>query len=308
MKVVFLGTPSFGVPALQKLAQEHEVVGVVCQPDKPSAHGKIEYCEVKKFALSHNLPVFQFEKISRDGVETLKSLAPDVMVTAAYGQILSQEVIDIAPHGILNIHGSLLPLLRGAAPIQYSVLLGHKTAGVTILKTVYKVDAGDMLLQKSVEVLPYETSGELYERISHLGADAICQALAMLADGTAVFTSQDESLVTFSHKLTEQDEHIDWSKTSTELINLVRALAPDPGATVYFDGVQYKIYALRPCDKIFVGTAGQIVERTKKTLAVMCGDGKAVFVTELQMQGKKRMDTPSFLNGNKTLQEGVILQ
>ena len=122
MKIVFLGTPDFGVPALEQIVQKHDVVACVCQPDKVGARGKMEFCAVKKFALAHNIPLYQFEKISRDGVETLRELAPDIMVTAAYGQILSQEVIDIAPHGIINIHGSLLPDLRGAAPIQYAVV------------------------------------------------------------------------------------------------------------------------------------------------------------------------------------------
>ena len=307
MRVVFLGTPDFGVPALEKIMQCHEVVGVVCQPDKVGARGKIEFSPVKQFALAHNLPLFQFEKISREGVGTLVSLAPDIMVTAAYGQILSQEVIDIAPHGIINIHGSLLPKLRGAAPIQYAVLLGLNKTGITILNTVRKVDAGEIILQKELDVLPYETNGELFERMSKLGAEAVVEALNLIETGKAVYTPQVEEDATFCSKITAEQEHIDWSKSSTDVINLVRALNPSPAAWTMADGKRLKIYALRPCEIEFSGVAGEVVECAKKTLAVMCGDGKAVYVHELQAENARRMDVASFLNGRR-IAVGTVLK
>ncbi|MBR2966343.1 MAG: methionyl-tRNA formyltransferase [Clostridia bacterium] len=306
MKIVFLGTPDFGVPALEKIIERHQVLACVCQPDKVGNRGKTVFCAVKQCALKHNIPVYQFEKISRDGVETLKSLAPDIMVTAAYGQILSQEVIDIAPHGIINIHGSLLPELRGAAPIQYAVLLGLKTTGVTILNTVKKVDAGEIILKKSLDVLPYETNGQLFERLSLLGAEAVCEALEQIENGTAVYTPQDDSLATFTGKITAEQEKIDWNLPSTQLINLVRALNPSPVAWTTWNGKRLKIYALRPCDTQFDGVPGQVVECGKKTLAVMCGDGKAVLVTELQAENSKRLEIVPFLNGKK-IPVGTIL-
>ncbi|MCH5151283.1 MAG: methionyl-tRNA formyltransferase [Clostridiales bacterium] len=306
MRVVFLGTPDFGVPALEKIMENHTVVGCVCQPDKVGARGKIEFSPVKKFALSHNLPLFQFEKISRDGVETLRNLVPDIMVTAAYGQILSQEVIDIAPHGIINIHGSLLPKLRGAAPIQYAVLQGLEQTGITILNTVRKVDAGEIILQKPIDVLPYETNGELFERMSRLGAEAVVEALHLIETGKATYTAQVEEEATFCSKITAEQEQIDWNKTSIDIINLVRALNPNPAAWTTLDGKRLKLYALRPCDAHFEGKAGEVVERGKKTLAVMCGDGKAVYVTELQAENAKRMDVVSFLNGRK-IAVGAVL-
>lgn len=299
MRVIFLGTPDFGVPALSQIIQRHQVVACVCQPDKVGARGKTEFCAVKKFALSHNIPLYQFEKISRDGVETLAALKPDIMVTAAYGQILSQQVIDIAPHGIINIHGSLLPELRGAAPIQYAVLLGLKTTGITILNTVRKVDAGDIILQKSLEIKPYETNGELFERMANLGADAVVEALDLIESGKAVYTPQDEEQATFSGKITAEQEQIDWSKPAEQIINLVRALNPSPSAWTLWQGKRLKIHALRPCETIYQGIAGQVVEVTKKHVAVMCGDGKAVYITELQAENAKRMDIVSFLNGHK---------
>ena len=299
MRIVFLGTPDFGVPALSQIVQRHEVVACVCQPDKVGARGKTEFSPVKKFALSHNIPLYQFEKISRDGVEILTELAPDIMVTAAYGQILSQQIIDIAPHGIINIHGSLLPKLRGAAPIQYAVLQGLQTTGITILKTVRKVDAGEIILQKSLDVLPYETNGQLFERMAALGATAVVEALDLIEQGKATFTPQNEDEATFSGKITAEQEQIDWSQPRADIINLVRALNPSPVAWTLWQGKRLKIHALRPCDEPLQGAAGQVVEVTKKRLAVMCGDGKAVYVTELQAENAKRMDIVSFLCGHK---------
>lgn len=304
MKVVFLGTPDFGVPALTKIMQFHTVVGCVCQPDKVGARGKTEFCAVKKFAIQHNLPLFQFEKISRDG-DVLRTLSPDIMVTAAYGQILSQEIIDIAPHGIINIHGSLLPKLRGPAPIQYAVLQGLKQTGITILKTVRKVDAGEIILQKSLDILPYETCGQLFDRMAELGAEAVCEALDQIEKGIATFTPQKEEEATFCSKITAEQEQIDWSRPRSEIINLVRALNPFPVAWTTCCGKRLKIYALRPSDSVFEGKFGEVVECGKKSLVVMCGDG-AVNVTELQPENAKRMDVTSFLNGHK-IPTGTIL-
>lgn len=305
MRVVFLGTPDFGIPALKKIMQLHTVVGCVCQPDKVGARDKIVFCAVKKFALEHGLPLFQFEKISRDGVETLKSLAPDIMVTAAYGQILSQEIIDIAPHGIINIHGSLLPKLRGAAPIQYAVLQGLAQTGITILNTVRKVDAGEIILQKPLDILPYETCGQLFERMAQLGAEAVAEALELIENGKAVYTAQDEEQATFCSKITAEQEQIDWNKPRFQVINLVRALNPSPAAWTTLNGRRLKIYALRPSEGTFDGKAGEIVSCGKKNITVMCLDG-AVDIAELQAENSKRMDVVSFLNGHKVLVGNVL--
>ncbi len=306
MKVVFLGTPDFGIPALEQISKHHQVLACVCQPDKVGSRGKTECCAVKQFAIRHNFPLYQFEKISRDGVDVLKALNPDIMVTAAYGQILSQEVIDIPRYGIVNIHGSLLPELRGAAPIQYAVLLGLKKTGITILNTVRKVDAGDIILQKELEIKPYETNGELFERLSDLGAEAIVEALDKIEKGTVVYTPQNEELATFTGKITAEQERIDWSSSSDDIINLVRALNPSPVAWTTYQGKRLKIYSLRPADKEYQGVCGQVVECTKKSVAVMCGDGRAVAVLELQAENSKRMDVVSFLCGRKILQGEIL--
>lgn len=299
MKVIFLGTPDFGIPALQQIMEKHQLLACVCQPDRIGARGKVEFCAVKNFALKHNVPLYQFEKVSRDGVETLKSLAPDIMVTAAYGQILSQEVIDIPKYGIINIHGSLLPELRGASPIQSALLQGFTRTGVTILQTVKAVDAGDMILQKSLDILPYENCGELFERLSVLGAEAIVEALDRIENGTVTYTPQDESLATFTKKLTAEQEKIDWSKSAVEIVNLVRALSPEIGAYVVWNNQHLKFFDLRLCDEVFTGRPGEVVECSKKRLIVTCGDGVTVSVLKLQLQGAKKMDISSFLCGKK---------
>ena len=306
MRVIFLGTPDFGICALQKIMEQHDLIACVCQPDKVGARGKIEFCAVKKFALSHNIPLYQFEKISRDGVETLKALAPDIMVTAAYGQILSQEVIDIPQHGIINIHGSLLPELRGASPIQSAILQGYTKTGITILNTVKAVDAGEIILQKSLDILPYENCGELFERMSVLGAEAVADALDQIEKGVATYTPQDDSKATFTKKITAEQEKIDWSASATEIINLVRALSPNVGAYTLRDGQHLKIFDLRLIDGNYTGKAGEVVECGKKTLVVVCGDGRAVKIMQLQAENAKKMDVVSFLCGRR-IPVGTVL-
>jgi methionyl-tRNA formyltransferase len=299
LKVVFLGTPDFGVPAIQQiLNSKHQLVAVLCQPDKVGSRNKVSYCAVKQFALANNLPLYQFEKVSRDGVDTLKSLAPDIMVTAAYGQILSDEVIAIAPHGVINIHGSLLPALRGAAPIQYAVWQGMTETGITILNTVKKVDAGEIIMQESLPIFPNETSGELFDRMAQLGGKLIVQALDAIQDGTAVYTPQDESKATHSAKILSSDEVINWQASANQVHNTVRALNPNPVAWTTYQGKRLKIFKTQISDYQGQGDAGQIVQVTKKFFTVACGQG-FVDVLELQMENGKRMTTQAYLCGKK---------
>lgn len=306
MKVIFLGTPDFGIPALHKIMQQHQLLACVAQPDKVGARGKVEFSPVKKFAIEHNIPLYQFEKISRDGVETLTALAPDIMVTAAYGQILSQQIIDIPRYGIVNIHGSLLPKLRGAAPIQYAVLKGFTKTGVTILNTVRQVDAGEIILQKSLDILPYENSGQLFTRLAELGADAISEALYQIEHGTATYTPQVEEEATFSAKITAEQEEINWNDTAENVVNLVRALAPNIGAHTFWNGTLLKIFDARLSQNHYEGDAGTVVECSKKTLAVICGDGNTVEIKILQLQNAKRLDIAAFLCGKK-IPTGTVL-
>ena len=307
MKVVFLGTPDFGVPAMKNIlaSQRHQLVATVCQPDRVGSRGKVVLPAVKQFSLENGIPCYQFEKVSRDGVETLKSLAPDIMVTAAYGQILSDEVIAIAPHGIINIHGSLLPKLRGAAPIQYAVWKGEKQTGVTILNTVRKVDAGEMILKEALDIGDDETSGELFERLAELGGKLIVRALDAIEDGTAIYTPQNEDEVTFSAKISVDDEKIDWNKSAKEVHDLVRALNPNPVAWTTLCGKRLKIFRTRTSTCRLEGEVGQVVEVNKKYFSVACAKG-VVDVLEVQPENGKKMDSASFLNGNK-LSKGDFL-
>ena len=306
MRVIFLGTPDFGICALQSIMERHQLVACVCQPDKVGARGKLEFCAVKKFALQHNIPLYQFEKISRDGVQILRELAPDIMVTAAYGQILSQEVIDIPKHGIINIHGSLLPKLRGASPIQSALLQGFTETGITILNTVKAVDAGEIILQKSLKIQPYENCGSLFERLATLGAEAVVEALAQIENGTAVYTKQKEEDATFTQKITAEQEQINWQNSAVDIVNLVRALSPQIGAHTTWNGGILKIFDLRIDEKKFDAKAGEVVECGKKTLLVQCGDGVAVSIRLLQAANAKKMDIVSFLCGKK-IPVGTVL-
>lgn len=306
MRVIFLGTPDFGICALQKIMENHTLIACVCQPDKIGARGKLEFCAVKKFALQHDIPLYQFEKISRDGVEVLRQLEPDIMVTAAYGQILSQEVIDLPKHGIINIHGSLLPKLRGASPIQSALLQGFTETGITILNTVKAVDAGEIILQKSLQIDPWENCGSLFERLARLGADAVVEALQQIEYGTATYTAQNHLEATFTTKITAEQEKINWADSAVNICNLVRALSPQTGAYTFWNGAHLKIFDLRLCDKSYAGSVGEVVECGKKSLCIMCGDGIAVSVRQLQAENAKRMDIVSFLCGKK-IPAGTVL-
>lgn len=299
MKVVFLGTPQFAQTILQSIYQSnHQIVGVVCQPDKVSNRGKTIFCPVKQFALEKGLPLFQFEKISRDGVETLTDLAPDIMVTAAYGQILSQKVIDVAPNGIINVHGSLLPQLRGASPIQSAIMQGFQTTGVTILKTVYEVDAGDMLLKKSLEIGENETSGQLFERMANLGGEAIVEALDLIEQGKAVFTPQQHQEATFTKKIAPEQERIDWNTDVKTLHNLIRALSPNPCAWTTYMGKRLKIYSTAIADVQTDAPCGSVVLCDKSNLVVACKNG-ALSIKTLQIEGGKCLDIKAFLCGKR---------
>ncbi|MBO5772570.1 MAG: methionyl-tRNA formyltransferase [Clostridia bacterium] len=303
MKVIFLGTPQFAQTILNDIFNSHhQVIGVVCQPDKVSNRGKTIFCPVKQFALEKGLPLYQFEKISRDGVETLQQLAPDIMVTAAYGQILSEKVISVAPFGIINVHGSLLPKLRGASPIQSAIMQGLKETGVTILKTVYEVDAGDMLLKKSLEIGENETSGELFERMATLGGQAIVEALDQIENGTATFVAQNHSEATFTKKILASQERIDWNCDAHKLHNLIRALSPNPCAWTTYNGKRVKIYSTAIYNGEFEDApCGSVVLCDKSNLVIKAKDG-ALYIKKLQFEGGKCLDIKAFLCGKRFMQ------
>ena len=300
MKVVFMGTPDFAVPCLEKLIDYGcEVVGVFTQPDKPVGRKRIiTPPAVKVCAEKHGLSVYQPEKM-RDGTayENLKELKPDLIVVVAYGKILPKEILEIAPLGCINIHGSLLPKLRGAAPIQWSVINGDEYSGVTSMMMNEGLDTGDMLVERRVKIDFCETSGELFDRLSFVGAEVLEETLIKLENGTLERTPQNDDESTYAPLLSKEITNINWNDTALSVYNKIRGLNPWPVAITYIDGVKYV--------ENVKGNPGEIVEN-KKQLVVACGDGNGVSLKILQPDGKKQMDVVAFLSGNK-LEKGKII-
>ena len=304
MKIVYLGTPDFAVAPLKNLIENgYNVVAVVTNVDKPVGRKKILTAPpVKEYAKSVGIPVFQYNKIRLEGVNDLKQLAPDLMITCAFGQILSQEILDVAPLGVINIHASLLPKYRGASPIHHAILNGEKETGITIMKTDIGIDTGDILFQEKLDVLPNETCGELFDRLSVVGADAIIKALKLIENGQATFTKQDNSLATHTKMIQKEDAKIDWNKTSEEVFNQIRAYNPAPIAYTYMAGEKLKIFS---AEKVKInGKSGQVLDGEKE-LIIACKEG-ALRILSLQKEGGKLLQTADFLRGNK-IEKGVIL-
>ncbi len=305
MKVIYLGTPDFAVAPLKAIinSDRHQVVGVVTQPDRPVGRKNIiTPPPVKVVANENGIPVFQYEKIRAEGVEDLKSLGADIMITCAYGQILSREIIDICPHGIINIHASLLPKYRGAAPIQYAVINGEKATGVTVMQTEEGLDTGDILEAFETPIGESETAGDLFVRLSKLGAEKICSVLDKIESGAITPLKQDESQAFVVKTIKKEDALIDFSRSATSIKNLINGMNPWPIAFTYANGKKLKIYRAAEVDGS--GKAGEVIKADKR-LFVACGEG-TIEVLELQEEGGKVMNALSYLNGRK-LKVGDLL-
>lgn len=301
MKILFLGGSEFSLESLKALCQAgHEVVGVVCQEDKPNLRGnKIEISPVKAFAQREGLKVFQFKKIKDGGAEVLKKLKPDLLVVVSYGQILPQEIINLAPLGIINVHASLLPKYRGCSPIISAILNGEKKTGVTIMRIVKEVDAGDMLLQREVEILEDDNAKTLSERLSKAGAELLVEAVKQIEAGITVETPQDPKLATFTKMIRKEDGLLDFSKPAFEANNKIRAFNPNPGAFVLRDGEKIKIHQAKIVPANEEISAGEIISSSPKSgLVIKCGKD-AIEILKLQAPGGKILDAKSFLNGRK---------
>ena len=298
MKIVYMGTPDFAVPALEKLAQspDYTVAAVFTQPDKPKGRKMVMTPpDVKVCAEKLGIPVFQPSSMrSEEAYNSLKELNPDVIVVAAYGQILPKAVLDLPKFGCVNIHGSLLPKYRGAAPIQQSVLDGEKVTGVTTMLMDVGLDTGDILLKAETEIGENETAGELFDRLAVLGGELIIETLDKLAKGEITPQKQDESLATHTSKISKELCPIDFNKSAFEVHNKVRGLNPWPVAVTEIAGKTVKVYSSRVSD--MSGAAGTIL--SLKPFVVACGD-KSVELIEIQPQGKKRMTAQAFLAGHK---------
>lgn len=294
MRIVFFGTPDFAVPSLDALVEKYGVIAVVCQPDKAkNRKGETVFGAVKQRALELGIPVYQFNKIREEGVQILKDLAPDIMITCAYGQILSQEILDIPKYGILNVHGSLLPKYRGSAPIQWSLIDGEEKTGVTIMKTALGMDTGDMVSKCEVEIGENMYLEELYDTLKYAGAKLLIDTIDGYVSGKIVPVPQNEAEATKCRMLTKDDTKIDFSSAKKDIRNRIRGL-----------GYGYFIYNGQPL-KVFKaelkngeGKPGTILAHTKEGVEIACKDGSLLF-TELQMSGKKRLGAKEFINGAK---------
>lgn len=307
MKIVFMGTPDFAVPCLEKLLEAgHDVVGVFSQPDKPVGRKQIlTPPEVKVCATEHNIPVFQPEKIKgSNAVEIINELNPDVIVVVAYGKILPKDILTSAKYGCINVHASLLPLYRGAAPIQWSVLNGDKKTGVSIMQMDEGLDTGDVILVRETEIGENETSAELFDRLSTIGADALVEALNLIYNGDATFTKQADGDYEYAKMISKDMCPINWNDSVDKIHNQVRGLQTWPVAITTINGKNLKIH--KTIKSALKGNnAGEIVDNNKK-LVVSCGDGNCLEILELQLDGKKKMDVKSFLLGNN-IEIGTIL-
>ncbi len=313
MKIIFMGTPDFAASALEKIVEAgHEITLVVTQPDKPKGRsGELQVSDVKACALKHGFPVFQPERIKLpENVVYLKNYEADIYVVAAFGQILSQEILDIPKFGCVNIHASLLPKYRGAAPIQQAIIDGEKTTGVTIMQMAAGMDTGDILLQREIPIDDNETGGGLFDKLSELGAELIVEALPKIERGELTPVPQDEELATKCGKLSKNMGKIDFNKNAVAIRNLVRGLNPWPSAFTRHDGKMLKIWVADALDdkqvKEISGNAevlknavpGTVSFVTKEAIGVATGKGTLV-LKEVQLEGKKRMLVKDFLLGNK---------
>ena len=300
MRILFMGTPDFAVEQLKRLVEDgHEICGVFTQPDKPKNRGmKMTFSPVKEYALTCGLDVYQPTKM-RDGsaLAIVEKLRPELIVVAAYGRILPEDILSAAPMGAINVHSSILPQYRGAAPINWAILDGRKETGVTIMYMAKELDAGDVICMRKTEILPEEDAQELTGRLALLGADALAEAIGQLASGTAVRTPQDHSAFSYAPMLSKELSPMDWSRSAQALHDQVRGLIPWPCATMELGGKKVKVFKTRIGGEV-QAEAGAIVTADKRGLEIACGDGRSLWILQLQAEGGKRMMAADYLRGH----------
>lgn len=302
IKVIFMGTPSFAVPILNKLIENTNVIMVVCQPDREKDRkGNIVFPETKKNALENNIEVYQPTKI-KEQYQYILDKNPDIIITCAYGQILPKEILEYPKYGCINVHGSLLPKLRGGAPIHHAIISGDKTTGITIMYMDVKMDAGDIISQKEVEILDDDNLDSLYSKMSVVGGELLLDTLPSIIAGTNDRTKQDENKVTFGLNITKEEEIIDFNDSAINIFNKVRGLNSIPGASTYLDNKRLKIYQVEVTDKPSKGIPGMVVDIEKDSLLVSAKD-KLVKILEIKLEGKKRCKVSEYLNGIQNKKE-----
>ena len=298
MNIIYLGTPDFAVEPLKRIVENtnHNVVAVVTNRDKPVGRKRILTAPpVKVYAESKGIKVYQYDKIRSEGLEDLSALNPDLMITCAFGQILSKEIIDISKYGVFNIHASLLPKYRGASPIHYAILNGDETTGVTIMRTDVGIDTGDMIFQKEILIGENETCGELFLRLSSLGAECILEVLKKLENGDIVYLPQQEDKASYTKIFTKEDAKIDWNNSANDIFNQIRAFNPSPCAFTIVDGQPFKIYSATI--KEISGNPGEVI-KVDDELIVGCGKGSLSLI-KVQKAGASAMDVSDFLRGSR---------
>ncbi len=308
MDIVFMGTPEFAVPCLERLiADKHNVKGVFTQPDKPKGRGhKMQFPPVKQCAVDAGIPVFQPEKM-RDGeaLSIIEQLNPELIIVVAYGKILPAEILNFSKYGCINMHASVLPAYRGAAPIQWCVLNGEKESGVTAMQMDIGLDTGDMLLTKTVEIRPDDTAGDLHDKLSVLGAQVMSETIDKLINNELNPIKQDNSLSSYAPMLTKELCPVDWNDSAIKVHNKVRGLSPWPVATTKWSDKNIKIHKTAVVADV-AGIPGEVIS-SDKNLIVCCGNGTCIEIITLQLEGKKAMPASDFLRGNP-IPAGTILR
>ena len=308
MKIIFMGTPDFSVGTLEALVEAgHEVVLAVTQPDKPKGRGgKMQFTPVKETALKYDIPVFQPKKVREpECIEELRKYNADVMVVVAFGQILPKEILDMTPYGCINVHASLLPKYRGAAPIQWAVIDGEEVSGVTTMQMNEGLDTGDMIMKTEIVLDKKETGGSLFDKLATAGAKLCVETLQALENKTATWEPQGETPTAYARMLEKELGNIKWEKSAVQIERLIRGLNPWPSAYTDWNGKVMKIWEADVVDKNVEAVPGTIVKVEKDGFYVQTGEGQ-IKVTALQIPGKKRMEADAFLRGYQ-MEEGTLL-
>ena len=309
MKVIFMGTPDFAVYSLKALLEEHEVVAVVTQPDKPKGRGKkLQPTPVKELAMAHGIEVLQPVKVREaEVIEKLRGYDADLIAVTAFGQILPEDILNMPKYGCINVHGSLLPEYRGAAPMQRAIIDGKKVTGITTMYMAKGMDTGDMLLKTEVEILPTDNFADLHDKMAEAGARLLLETLRGLEAGTIQRIPQEEALATYAPMLYKETGHIDWTMEGQKIIDLMRGMYPGHGAYAMLEEAPLKMFWAEKEEKDYPAAAcGEIVEVTKKDFAVKCGDG-ILRIKEVQAQGGKKMAADAYLRGHG-LETGILLK
>lgn len=307
-KIIFMGTPEFSTKVLEMLIAEHNVIAVVTQPDRPVGRKrKLTPPPVKQVAVEHAIPVYQPEKLSQSQeLEELIGLNADLIVTAAFGQLLPESLLQSPKLGAINVHASLLPKYRGGAPIHQAIIDGEKQTGISIMYMVKKLDAGNIISQQAIDIEVQDDVGSMHDKLSFLGADLLKETLPSIINGTNDIIAQNDDEATFASNIRREDEKIDWSMSAEAIYNQIRGLSPWPVAHTIMDGENLKIYASR-IEKDKNGEPGTIIETTKKAIIVATGSNDAIALTDIQVAGKKRMLTANYLSGVQGTLVGKVL-